>query len=133
MQKTEIKIVKLEFQEFIPKTLTAKLKITFTKNNVQSALIKEIILHDAIMLSGSIISLVKANVKPIIIQNDTDDINELLDRINITSIVNEEATEEKILSFFSKACNEALKLKSLKEANSYMHTVDRIETMKMVL
>lgn len=131
MNKIALKISKIDIADLNPKEITAKIKITFLKNDTPSFILKEFKLNDPVSITKNVMLLVKGSVKQN--QNDYGDVDELLDNLSVTNFINEESTEEKLLTFFQSICSKALKLKSLTDAKSYMKVIDEFKTTKFDL
>lgn len=128
MNKTILKLRKIEIKEFKPKDLKVNLDIYFDKNEKEEVINKEFILKSPIEIVTKILLSIKSKGK-IIVEEEDDDI---LKNIYITRVDKEEEVEDKLLIFFKNLIEKAKKLKSLKNATLYMKLYNEIKVMKLV-
>ena len=89
----------VELLNFNPRETKTQLKILFTKNDVLKNMIIDVVLSHPIDIVNKILLLVKSEDKVIIDESD-----DVLQNLFITRVSDEEAVEEKLLSFFTINC-----------------------------
>lgn len=128
MQKTILRLKRIEIKEFKPKELRANIDIIFDKNDVEKIISKEIILRNPLDIVNKILLTMKSEGKMIVEEEDDD----ILKNIYITRIDREEEIEEKLFSWFRSLCEKAKHLKNVKVAPQYMKVFNEIKVMKLV-
>lgn len=129
MQKTILKLKRIELKDFKPNESKAVMNILFDKNEREEVITKEFVLKDPLDITNKILLLMKSYGKMIVEEEDDD----ILKNIYITRVADEEEIEEKLFGFFRNLCEKSKTLKSSKVASSYMKLFNEIKIMKLVL
>ena len=126
MKQSIVSLKKIEIQNFLPKTTIASIKISYTRDNQQESMYKDILLSDAEKLTEALIREIKDRCK--IELAETDD---PLGSIFIVKFQDEEKTEEKLYNFLAKICEKSRYLKHMSNHQEYMKIYDEIKIQRM--
>ena len=130
MSKITFKNIVVE--SFNPKTISARLKINFTKENKEEYIIKEFQLRHPLTIVNHIFLATKSKDKMLHDRPPSDPI-EALEMYSPIKIEDEENIEEKIISFVTDLCVKAKNITTNKNAVQHMKIINWFKTAHLDL
>ena len=125
MKKCVVALKQIEIKNYLPKTNSASLKISYQRDAEIESMYKDVVLNDAEELTKNIIKELKNRSKIELSESDDP-----LGSIFIIHFYDEDKIEEKLFNFLGKLCEKARYLKHITNHNEYMKVYDEIKVQR---
>ena len=127
MKKCVVALKKVEITNFMPKTSTVSLKVSYQRDNEQESMYKDVVISNPEELTAAIIKELKDRSKTELSESD-----DLMGSIFVIYFYDEDRIEEKLFNFLAKISEKARYLKHVTNHQEYMKTFDEIKVLKAV-